>query len=73
MALLLRHGYNDLGLVTLLEAAATPQRFVLPSHFKDKEDFALQVIDEIAFVNSVVPLKIPVSSAKKQKISRDIK
>jgi TetR/AcrR family transcriptional regulator, transcriptional repressor for nem operon len=44
MALLLRHGYNALGLDALLEAAVTPKGSFY-HHFKDKEDFALQVID----------------------------
>ena len=45
LAMLLEHGYNDLGIQALLEATGTP-RGSFYHHFKDKEDFALQVIDE---------------------------
>jgi TetR/AcrR family transcriptional repressor of nem operon len=45
LALLLEHGYNDLGIQALLAATATPKGSFY-HHFKDKEDFALQVIDE---------------------------
>src|SRR3990172_11206477 len=45
LALLLEHGYNDLGIQALLEATGTPKGSFY-HHFKDKEDFALQVIDE---------------------------
>jgi TetR/AcrR family transcriptional repressor of nem operon len=45
MAMLLQHGYHDLGIQALLEATATPKGSFY-HHFKDKEDFALQVIDE---------------------------
>ena len=45
LALLLKHGYHDLGIQALLEAAGTPKGSFY-HHFKDKEDFALQVIDE---------------------------
>ena len=44
-AMLLEHGYNDLGIQALLEATAAPKGSFY-HHFKDKEDFALQVIDE---------------------------
>ena len=44
MAMLLEHGYNDLGVQALLEATATPKGSFY-HHFRDKEDFALQVID----------------------------
>jgi len=44
MAMLLKHGYNDLGLQALLEAADTPKGSFY-HHFRDKEDFALQEID----------------------------
>jgi TetR/AcrR family transcriptional regulator, transcriptional repressor for nem operon len=44
LAMLLRHGYNDLGVQALLEATATPKGSFY-HHFRDKEDFALQVID----------------------------
>ena len=43
--MLLQHGYNDLGIQALLEATATP-RGSFYHHFRDKEDFALQVIDQ---------------------------
>jgi TetR/AcrR family transcriptional repressor of nem operon len=42
--MLLQHGYNDLGIQTLLSATSTPKGSFY-HHFKDKEDFALQVID----------------------------
>ena len=45
MAMLLEHGYHDLGIQALLEATGTPKGSFY-HHFKDKEDFALQVIDE---------------------------
>ncbi len=45
MAMLLKHGYHDLGMQALLEAASTPKGSFY-HHFKDKEDFALQVIDQ---------------------------
>ncbi|OGA50204.1 MAG: TetR family transcriptional regulator [Betaproteobacteria bacterium RIFCSPLOWO2_12_FULL_63_13] len=45
LAMLLEHGYNDLGIQALLAATATPKGSFY-HHFKDKEDFALQVIDE---------------------------
>lgn len=44
LAMLLEHGYNDLGIQALLEATATP-RGSFYHHFRDKEDFALQVVD----------------------------
>lgn len=44
LVMLLRHGYNDLGIQALLLATSTP-RGSFYHHFKDKEDFALQVID----------------------------
>lgn len=44
MAMLLRHGYHDLGLAGLLEATETPKGSFY-HYFKSKEDFALQVID----------------------------
>ena len=43
--MLLEHGYNDLGIQTLLTATAIPKGSFY-HHFKDKEDFALQVIDQ---------------------------
>jgi TetR/AcrR family transcriptional regulator, transcriptional repressor for nem operon len=45
LAMLLKHGYNDLGVQAVLEATGTPKGSFY-HHFKDKEDFALQVIDE---------------------------
>ncbi|MEZ4571677.1 MAG: TetR/AcrR family transcriptional regulator [Thermomicrobiales bacterium] len=45
LAMLLEHGYNDLGIQALLVAANTP-RGSFYHHFKDKEDFALQVLDQ---------------------------
>jgi TetR/AcrR family transcriptional repressor of nem operon len=44
-ALLLEHGYNDLGLQALLEATGTPKGSFY-HHFENKEEFALQVIDQ---------------------------
>ncbi len=43
--MLLKHGYHDLGIQALLEATATPKGSFY-HHFKDKEDFALQVVDQ---------------------------
>jgi len=45
LAMLLKHGYNDLGIQALLTTTATPKGSFY-HHFKDKEDFALQVIDQ---------------------------
>ena len=44
LAMLLEHGYNDLGIQALLVATGTPKGSFY-HHFEDKEDFALQVID----------------------------
>ncbi|MBE0592375.1 MAG: TetR family transcriptional regulator C-terminal domain-containing protein [Gemmatimonadales bacterium] len=44
MAMLLEHGYNDLGIQALLAATQTPKGSFY-HHFEDKEDFALQVVD----------------------------
>jgi TetR/AcrR family transcriptional repressor of nem operon len=44
MAMLLRHGYHDLGITAVLEATAVPKGSFY-HHFKSKEDFGLQVID----------------------------
>jgi TetR/AcrR family transcriptional repressor of nem operon len=44
-ALLLEHGYHDLGIQALLAATGTPKGSFY-HHFRDKEDFALQVIDQ---------------------------
>jgi TetR/AcrR family transcriptional repressor of nem operon len=43
--MLLEHGYNGLGVQALLDAARTPKGSFY-HHFADKEDFALQVIDQ---------------------------
>ena len=43
--MLLAQGYNDLGIQALLAATDTPKGSFY-HHFKDKEDFALQVIDQ---------------------------
>jgi len=43
--MLLEHGYNDLGIQALLTATGAPKGSFY-HHFKDKEDFALQVIDQ---------------------------
>jgi TetR/AcrR family transcriptional regulator, transcriptional repressor for nem operon len=45
LAMLLQHGYNDLGIQALLNSTGVP-RGSFYHHFRDKEDFALQVIDE---------------------------
>ena len=45
MAELLEHGYNGLGIQTLLDAARVPKGSFY-HHFVDKEEFALQVIDQ---------------------------
>ena len=45
LAMLLEHGYHDLGLQALLAATATPKGSFY-HHFKDKEDFALCVVDQ---------------------------
>jgi TetR/AcrR family transcriptional repressor of nem operon len=45
MAMLLEHGYHDLGIQALLVVTRTPKGSFY-HHFKDKEDFALQVIDQ---------------------------
>jgi TetR/AcrR family transcriptional repressor of nem operon len=44
LKLLLEQGYNDLGIQELLTATGTPKGSFY-HHFKDKEDFALQVLD----------------------------
>ena len=43
--MLLEHGYHDLGIQALLEATRTPKGSFY-HHFENKEDFALQVIDQ---------------------------
>jgi len=45
LAMLLEHGYNDLGIQALLAATGTPKGSFY-HHFRDKEDFALAVIDQ---------------------------
>lgn len=45
LAMLLEHGYHGLGIQPLLEAARAPKGSFY-HHFVDKEDFALQVIDQ---------------------------
>lgn len=44
MAMLLRQGYNNLGVAALLEATDIPKGSFY-HHFKSKEEFALQAID----------------------------
>jgi TetR/AcrR family transcriptional repressor of nem operon len=44
LGMLLEHGYNDLGIQALLDAAEVPKGSFY-HHFKSKEDFALRVID----------------------------
>jgi len=43
--MLLKHGYSDLGIQALLAATGTPKGSFY-HHFRDKEDFALQIIDK---------------------------
>ncbi|ODS98539.1 MAG: TetR family transcriptional regulator [Lautropia sp. SCN 69-89] len=45
LPMLLKHGYNDLGIQALLEATGTPKGSFY-HHFRDKEAFALEVIDQ---------------------------
>lgn len=45
LPLLLERGYNDLGVQALLDATRTPKGSFY-HHFRDKEDFALQVIEQ---------------------------
>ncbi len=44
MAMLLKHGYHDLGIQAVLDASGVP-RGSFYHHFESKEDFALQVVD----------------------------
>ncbi len=44
MAMLLRHGYHDLGIAALLEETSIPKGSFY-HHFQSKEDFALQAVD----------------------------
>jgi TetR/AcrR family transcriptional repressor of nem operon len=45
LPMLLEHGYNDLGIQALLAATRIPKGSFY-HHFTDKEDFALQVLDQ---------------------------
>lgn len=45
MAMLLRQGYNDLGIQALLAATGVPKGSFY-HHFRDKSDFALQAVDQ---------------------------
>jgi TetR/AcrR family transcriptional repressor of nem operon len=45
LPMLLRHGYNDLGIQAVLAATGIPKGSFY-HHFEDKEDFALQVVDQ---------------------------
>jgi TetR/AcrR family transcriptional repressor of nem operon len=45
LTMLLEHGYNDLGIQALLEETGTPKGSFY-HHFRDKEHFALEVIDQ---------------------------
>jgi len=45
LAMLLKHGYNHLGIQSLLAATGTPKGSFY-HHFGDKEEFALQAIDQ---------------------------
>ena len=45
LPMLLEHGYNDLGVQALLEATGVPKGSFY-HHFRDKEDFALSVVDQ---------------------------
>jgi TetR/AcrR family transcriptional repressor of nem operon len=44
LSMLLKHGYNNLGIQALLQETGIPKGSFY-HHFSDKEDFALQVID----------------------------
>ena len=44
LPMLLQHGYNDLGIQALLAATGIPKGSFY-HHFRDKQDFALQVVD----------------------------
>ena len=50
LPMLLEHGYNDLGVQALLTATGIPKGSFY-HHFRDKEDFALQVVD--AYIGQV--------------------
>jgi TetR/AcrR family transcriptional repressor of nem operon len=45
LVMLLRQGYNDLGIQALLSATSTPKGSFY-HHFKDKENFAFEVVDQ---------------------------
>jgi TetR/AcrR family transcriptional repressor of nem operon len=45
LPMLLKHGYSDLGVQAVLEETHTPKGGFY-HHFRDKEDFALQVLDQ---------------------------
>ena len=45
LPMLLQHGYNDVGIQALLTATGSAKGSFY-HHFKDKEDFALQVVDQ---------------------------
>ena len=45
LPMLLEHGYNGLGVQAVLEAAGIPKGSFY-HHFQDKQDFALQVVDQ---------------------------
>lgn len=53
LPLLLKHGYNDLGIQAVLTTTGTPKGSFY-HHFRDKEDFALQVVE--AYVGHVDPV-----------------
>ena len=58
LRMLLQHGYNDLGIQALLDATGTPKGSFY-HHFKDKEDFALEVVDTyMAQVHQVLDLTL---------------
>lgn len=58
LRMLLQQGYNDLGIQALLDATGTPKGSFY-HHFKDKEDFALQVIDTyMAQVHQVLDMTL---------------
>lgn len=58
LRMLLQHGYNDLGIQAVLDATGTPKGSFY-HHFKDKEDFALQVVDTyMARVHQVLDMTL---------------
>ena len=56
LKLLLEHGYNSLGIQAILDATELPKGSFY-HHFKDKQDFALQVID--AYITEVHGVWMP--------------